>query len=104
MSGLSTCLRCGKTLIEEEKDSHVCTPVLKGVRYLDIDYMVQTKNERGETLYMVKGLDGYLYRLTQKKETHAFAELSTESKHRDDFDDTPTSPQNLVESLILARV
>jgi hypothetical protein len=36
---------------------------------------VETKNEIGEQLFMVKGLDGYLYRLT-KKTKQTFIELS----------------------------
>ena len=65
---LSKCSRCEKVLIEEERGNHVCTPVLKGVAYLDIDYIVETRNEKGERLFLVKGLDGFIYRLTQKAE------------------------------------
>ncbi len=72
---LAKCLRCGKVLIQEEQADHVCTPSLKGVIHLDIDYIVETRRETGEQLFMAKGLDGYLYRLT-KKTKQTFMELS----------------------------
>jgi len=81
---LVKCLRCQKVLIQEEKADHVCTPVLKGIIHIDIDYIVESPNEVGEKVFMAKGLDGYLYRLTVKTE-QIFTELSPESKQGDEF-------------------
>ncbi len=88
-NNLVKCLRCQKVLIQEEQAGHICTPELKGVIYLDIDYLVETKSETGEPLFLVKGLNGYLYRLT-KKTKQTFIELSSpESKQGDDFEHEP---------------
>jgi len=81
------CVRCGKRLIREEFESHICTTELKAVRHIAVDYWWLTKNEKGEELTMVKGLDGYFYRLTVSREK-GFGEMppgsNTRSQHHED--------------------
>ena len=73
MSNIVKCERCQKSLINEEYQSHVCTPNLRGIMDIEVDYYYEHKTKNGDKVIMAKGLDGFLYRLKKR--------LSTESKH-----------------------
>jgi len=66
MNNIIKCTRCKKTLIEEEFNGHVCTPNLRGIKDILVDYyyLGQKDNDGHEFVY-AKGLDGILYRLVK---------------------------------------
>lgn len=60
------CGRCKKEFIEEEFENHVCTPRATEIQEIGIDYILKGKtNENGDLVWMVKGLNGILYRLVE---------------------------------------
>ncbi len=77
MSNVVKCERCQKSLIDEEYSSHVCTPNLRGIKEIEVDYYYEHTSKNGDKVIMAKGLDGFLYRLKKR--------LSTESKHDKDY-------------------
>lgn len=65
MTDFIRCKRCNKNLIDEEFDSHLCSPITSDYRDIDIDYYIITKEPKinRETI-LAKGLDGIMYILT----------------------------------------
>jgi hypothetical protein len=62
------CKRCKQTFIEEEFDSHVCTPTLAGVKQdIEFDYYYLTKDKMNRETIVIKGMDGILYGFVRRQ-------------------------------------
>lgn len=62
------CNRCKKTMINEEYSTPICSPIPNGkIIKVDIDYYTISKNQLGETVLMIKDLEGTSYRFTVKE-------------------------------------
>jgi hypothetical protein len=71
------CNRCKKTIISEEYSSHLCSPIPNGkIVNVDIDYFIISESQNGETLLVVKDLEGTTYRLTVKEKKEILDDFS----------------------------
>lgn len=60
------CQRCKKQFIDEEFDSHECSPMATKAQEIGIDYMLEGEiNENRDMEYIAKGLNGIIYRLVE---------------------------------------
>jgi len=85
------CKRCKKTMISEEYPSHICSPIPNGkIIKIDIDYYIISKNQLGETVLMVKDLEGTSYRFTVKDKDKLLDFLPTEYQQRNKTPDDET--------------
>lgn len=51
MGNLSKCVRCGKTLINEEFDEHKCSPRINGkINVVKADYWIEGKHPKQERI------------------------------------------------------
>jgi len=57
---LGECSKCGKSLIADEFDSHICRIAVKQTESAMIDYYVTSKSESGQERLIVKTLKGKL--------------------------------------------
>lgn len=101
---LVRCNRCGKSMITEEYDQHLCTPITRGYKTIEIDYFGVTKDRFGRQTVIAKGLDGILYTLVkrEKKESDRVpfcppllpsSDESLQSKKKDRSDGDLTAPR-----------
>jgi hypothetical protein len=67
-NNLFKCDRCGKILIDEEYDSHLCSPVPSGSKKIVIDYYQIVKDNLGQTVIVAKDLNGVIYRLIKREQ------------------------------------
>ena len=67
MNNAFRCKRCRRTLIEEEFESHICTPTLTGVKEIEFDYYYFTKDKVRREMIMIKGMDGILYGFVKRE-------------------------------------
>lgn len=66
MKNVSKCSRCSKDLISEEFNEHVCNAPYLGIIELGINYWFEGKSDKnGDQIFIVKGLDGMIYRLVK---------------------------------------
>ena len=66
MNNTVSCERCKKQFIDEELDSHFCTPKTTKAQEIGIDFILKGElNENGDTVHIAKGLNGILYRLVE---------------------------------------
>jgi hypothetical protein len=64
MLNIGRCPRCHKFLVAEEVYSHSCEIEFKGVKEILVDHCYSTgKDGNLDTVFIAKGLDGFLYRL-----------------------------------------
>jgi len=64
MPNVTKCLRCEKTFINEELDSHICNPRFRGVIRIGVVYWFEGQlNKDGDKVIMAKGFNGKLYQL-----------------------------------------
>lgn len=68
IGNLSRCIRCGKTLIDEEYDNHTCSPKINGkIHVIEVDYWIKGKHPKtGEDLISTKALDGTTYWIVKR--------------------------------------
>ena len=60
------CDRCCKTFIDEELETHLCTPITTKAQEIGIDYILDAElDENGDQIHIAKGLNGILYRLVE---------------------------------------
>ncbi|MBI2184129.1 MAG: hypothetical protein HYU39_04125 [Thaumarchaeota archaeon] len=78
---LVKCLRCQRTFIRAEYDSHTCVPHYLGTRDIQIIQWWESKTPSGEPYIMAIGADGYDYRLIQVKRRVGFVELGDDHHH-----------------------
>lgn len=66
MTNIVKCDRCSKTLIIEEYEKHICTPILKSIQDIVVDYYYEgKKDELGHDTFFMKGLNGVFYRVVK---------------------------------------
>ena len=97
MNNIVTCERCRKTLVAEEYENHLCSPLANGSKIIEIDYYIIHSDELGDVYIITKTMDGLL--LTLKKSAsptenkHYFS--PTESQQRNKTPDGETEPNCL---------
>ncbi len=100
MNNIIICERCKKTLVAEEYDNHLCSPLANGSKIIEIDYYIIHSDELGDIYIITKTMDGLL--LTLKKS----AVSSTENKHSfspTDFQQRNKTPDDETEPVIECR-
>lgn len=66
MQNLTKCPRCNKHLIAEEFNEHECNTPFLGIIELGIRFWYEVERDTNDDrVFMVKGIDGILYRLIQ---------------------------------------
>jgi hypothetical protein len=103
MSNILECERCRKQFIQEEFSSHICSPYLRGVKEIIVNYSYTIINQNGDKVTEALGLDdGISYRLVECKHNPIHRSSPrlrppTKMKHLDGFDKTTedgTEPKN----------
>jgi len=61
------CERCMKSFIDEEFNSHLCTPITTRTQEIGIDYIFTTNetDHNGDKVHIAKALSGIIYRLVE---------------------------------------
>ncbi len=107
-STLVKCLRCARTFIRGEYESHTCVPHYKGTRDIPVIQFWESKTPYNEPYVMAIGTDGYDYRLIQVKRRVGFVELGPTTddsyhpeKDEGDDDKLPEPLGSLSEDLLV---
>ncbi len=66
-TGIFRCKRCHTTLIGEEFDKHICTPMLTDVKEIEFDYYYIIKDDLNKEVITIKAIDGTLYGFVKRE-------------------------------------
>jgi len=64
---IEKCPYCGKYMTAEQAESHVCASPFNDVKEIPILYLSKVEKQNGDTIFLARGRDGILYRLSQYK-------------------------------------
>ena len=95
MNNIIKCQRCKKTLLGEEYDNHLCSPLANGSKIIDIDYYLIHEDELGDIYIITKTMDGLLLTLRKSMTTTENQQYfsPTENQQRNKTPDDPTEPK-----------
>ena len=78
MNEIIRCNRCNKVLINEEFNTHVCSPVIINSQKKEFDYYIIRKDKKGKTTILIKDMDGCVYIFVQNVDSKVFSYPNTQ--------------------------